>query len=311
MENEISIAVNEEDAQRRIDVFLSEKIENMSRSHAQKLIGQNDVLVNGNIVKCNYKIKKNDIVLVTIPEPQKLEVTPEDIDIEILYEDEYLVVVNKPQGMVVHPAAGHSSGTLVNALLSKCSNLSTINGVVRPGIVHRIDKDTSGVLVVAKNDMAHISLAEQIKKHTVNRIYVAIVEGRIKDDEGTINLPIGRHPVERKKMAVVQNGRNAVTHYKVLERYEKNTYIQAKLETGRTHQIRVHMAYIGHPLVGDPVYGFKKQRFKLNGQALHAKTLGFIHPATGEYMEFSAEPPLYFTELLNKLRNERWLLLIK
>ncbi|HBN28464.1 MAG TPA: RNA pseudouridine synthase [Clostridiaceae bacterium] len=305
MENEISIAVNEEDAQRRIDVFLSEKIENMSRSHAQKLIGQNDVLVNGNIVKCNYKIKKNDIVLVTIPEPQKLEVTPEDIDIEILYEDEYLVVVNKPQGMVVHPAAGHSSGTLVNALLSKCSNLSTINGVVRPGIVHRIDKDTSGVLVVAKNDMAHISLAEQIKKHTVNRIYVAIVEGRIKDDEGTINLPIGRHPVERKKMAVVQNGRNAVTHYKVLERYEKNTYIQAKLETGRTHQIRVHMAYIGHPLVGDPVYGFKKQRFKLNGQALHAKTLGFIHPATGEYMEFSAEPPLYFTELLNKLRNER------
>ncbi len=234
-----------------------------------------------------------------------MEVTPEDIDIEILYEDEYLVVVNKPQGMVVHPAAGHSSGTLVNALLSKCSNLSTINGVVRPGIVHRIDKDTSGVLVVAKNDMAHISLAEQIKKHTVNRIYVAIVEGRIKDDEGTINLPIGRHPVERKKMAVVQNGRNAVTHYKVLERYEKNTYIQAKLETGRTHQIRVHMAYIGHPLVGDPVYGFKKQRFKLNGQALHAKTLGFIHPATGEYMEFSAEPPLYFTELLNKLRNER------
>ena len=305
MENEISIAVNEEDAQRRIDVFLSEKIENMSRSHAQKLIGQNDVLVNGNIVKCNYKIKKNDIVLVTIPEPQKLEAAPEDIDIEILYEDEYLVVVNKPQGMVVHPAAGHSSGTLVNALLSKCSNLSTINGVVRPGIVHRIDKDTSGVLVVAKNDMAHISLAEQIKKHTVNRIYVAIVEGRIKDDEGTINLPIGRHPVERKKMAVVQNGRNAVTHYKVLERYEKNTYIQAKLETGRTHQIRVHMAYIGHPLVGDPVYGFKKQRFKLNGQALHAKTLGFIHPATGEYMEFSAEPPLYFTELLNKLRNER------
>lgn len=305
MENEISITVNEGDAQRRIDVFLSEKIENISRSHAQKLIEQNNVLVNGNIVKCNYKIKKNDLVLVTIPEPQKLEAAPEDIDIEILYEDEYLVVVNKPQGMVVHPAAGHLSGTLVNALLSKCSSLSTINGVIRPGIVHRIDKDTSGVLVVAKNDMAHISLAEQIKNHTVNRIYVAIVEGRIKDDEGTIDLPIGRNPVERKKMAVVQNGRNAVTHYKVLERYERNTYIQAKLETGRTHQIRVHMAYIGHPLVGDPVYGFKKQRFKLNGQALHAKTLGFIHPATGEYMEFSAEPPLYFTELLNKLRNER------
>lgn len=299
----IEIIVENEDSGKRIDAYLSSKVEGMSRAQIQKLIEQGNITVNNKGQKSNYKVKEKDFIVVTIPEPVALEVNAEDIDIEIMYEDEDLVVVNKPQGMVVHPAAGNYSGTLVNALLGKCKSLSGINGVIRPGIVHRIDKDTTGVLVVAKNDNAHRSLAGQIKEHSVKRIYIALVEGKVKNDSGTISLPIGRHPVERKKMAVVnKNGRNAVTHYRVLQRYSDNTLIEARLETGRTHQIRVHMSYIGHPLVGDPVYGFKKQKFKLKGQALHAQTLGFIHPRTGEYMEFSAPLPQYFIDLIEKLK---------
>lgn len=294
-----------EEAGIRLDVFLNEKIDDMSRSHIQKLIGENNIIVNNKSTRSNYKIRVGDIIKVVIPEPVKLDLIPEDIDIDMLYEDEDVAVVNKPQGMVVHPAAGNYTGTLVNALLKRCSNLSSINGVIRPGIVHRIDKDTSGVLVIAKNDNSHKHLAEQIKNHSVKRIYIALVEGIIKVDSGTVNEPIGRHPVERKKMAVVsKSGRRAITHYRVLERYRENTLIEARLETGRTHQIRVHMAYIGHPLVGDPVYGYKKQKYKLAGQALHAKTLGFIHPTTGEYMEFTAPLPEYFENLLNKLKSK-------
>jgi 23S rRNA pseudouridine1911/1915/1917 synthase len=304
-ENIVEFFINEEEAGKRVDVFLSEKLENMSRSQIQKLIEEENIKVNEKKTKSNYKTRLNDRITVVIPKPVQLEVLPEDIDIEILYEDDDIAVVNKPQGMVVHPAAGNYTGTLVNALLARCKNLSGINGVIRPGIVHRIDKDTSGVLVVAKNDNAHRSLAEQIKEHTVKRIYIALTEGVMKSDHGTINLPIGRHPVERKKMAVVsKNGKHAVTHYNVLERFKENTLIEARLETGRTHQIRVHMAYIGHPLVGDPVYGYKKQKYKLKGQALHAKTLGFIHPSTGEYMEFSSPIPDYFSELIEKLRRQ-------
>lgn len=304
MEDEsIYFNVLSEDAGIRIDVFLSKRIEDMSRSHIQKLVDENNIWVNNKNIKSNYKIRCGDIIKVVIPEPVKLDLIPEDIDIDILYEDEDIAVVNKPQGMVVHPAAGNYTGTLVNALLKRCSNLSSINGVIRPGIVHRIDKDTSGVLVIAKNDNSHKHLAEQIKNHSVRRIYIAIVEGIIKSDEGTVNEPLGRHPVERKKMAVVsRNGRKAITHYRVLERYRENTLIEARLETGRTHQIRVHMAYIGHPLVGDPVYGYKRQKFKLAGQALHAKTLGFIHPRTGRYMEFTAPLPDYFESLIKKLK---------
>lgn len=289
----------------RIDQFLTKKVPDISRSRIQKLIEQGNITVQDKQIKPNYKVRQGDVVRVDLPEPVVLDVKPEDIDIEILYEDEDIAVVNKPQGMVVHPAAGNYSGTLVNALMSRCSTLSTINGVIRPGIVHRIDKDTSGVLVIAKNDAAHHSLAEQIKVHSVKRIYYAIVEGVIKQDSGTVDAPLGRHPVERKKMAVVsKNGRRAVTHYRVIERFKRNTLIEARLETGRTHQIRVHMAYIGHPLVGDPVYGYKKQRFNLKGQALHAKTLGIIHPSTGEYMEFTTPLPEYFQKLVDNLRKE-------
>lgn len=300
----INLEVSFEDANKRIDAFVSSKVEDVSRTQVQRLIEEGKILVKGKKIKSNYKVKEGDSISIEIPDPVKIDILPEDIDIEIIYEDDDIAVVNKPQGMVVHPAAGNYTGTLVNALLSRCSNLSGINGEIRPGIVHRIDKDTSGVLVIAKNDNAHKKLSEQIKEHSVNRIYVAIVEGVIKNDSGVINLPIGRHPVERKKMAVVsKGGRNAVTHFKVIERFKENTLIEAKLETGRTHQIRVHMAYIGHPLVGDPVYGYKKQKYKLKGQALHAMTLGFIHPTKGEYMEFSAPLPDYFNELLRKLRN--------
>ena len=288
----------------RIDTYISKKNDKISRTHTKKLIDDDKITVNEKCVKSSYKVKKDDVINIVIPEPKVLNVDAEDIDIDIIYEDDDVCVVNKPQGMVVHPAVGNLTGTLVNALLKKCKNLSSINGVIRPGIVHRIDKDTSGILVVAKNDYAHRKLAEQIKEHSVNRRYIAIVEGRLKDDYGTIDEPIGRHPIQRKKMAVVENGRNAITHFKVLERFKNNTLIEAKLETGRTHQIRVHMAYIGHPLVGDPVYGYKKQRFNLKGQALHAKTLGFVHPTTNKYMEFNVSPPEYFEKLLKILRND-------
>ncbi|KAJ53407.1 23S rRNA pseudouridine1911/1915/1917 synthase [Clostridium tetanomorphum] len=285
----------------RLDIFLTENLEGKSRSYVQGIIGKEEVKVNGKVKKSNYKLRARDIVHINIPETVPLNVIPEDIPLDILYEDKDIIVVNKPQGMVVHPAPGNLNGTLVNALLNHCKDLSGINGVTRPGIVHRIDKDTSGVLVVAKNDLAHNKLAEQLKDHSMTRVYVALLEGILKKDSGTVDAQLGRHPVERIKIAVVKQGRRAVTHYKVLNRYPCNTLIECSLETGRTHQIRVHMAYIGHPLVGDPVYGYKKQKFNLEGQMLHAKKLGFIHPSTGKYMEFDTKLPDYFKKILEIL----------
>lgn len=303
MENKDFI-IDDSNVNKRLDVFLSNIFNDKSRSYLQKIIEDGNVTINLSIKKSNYKLKIDDKVHVDIPEPVALEVKAEAIPLNIIYEDSDVIVIDKPQGMVVHPAPGVQEGTLVNALLSHCNDLSGINGVSRPGIVHRIDKDTSGVLVVAKNDNAHNKLALQLKDHTMNRIYIALVEGRIKSEGGTIDAPLARHPVDRIKIAIVKDGRRAVTHFKVLERFENNTLVQCKLETGRTHQIRVHMSHIGHPLVGDPVYGYKKQRFKLQGQMLHAKILGFIHPTTGEYMEFLSPVPEYFEKVLKILRNE-------
>ena len=265
--------VEEDSVGERLDVFISNKFENKSRSYIQGIIEGETATVNSKCRKSNYKLKLSEKITLSIPEPVELNVKAEEIPLDIIYEDSDVIVVNKPQDMVVHPAPGNYSGTLVNALLYHCTDLSGINGVLRPGIVHRIDKDTSGALVVAKNDNAHNSLAEQLKDHSMTRSYLALVEGVIKQDEDSINQPIGRHPTERIKMAVVMNGKKAVTHYKVIERFENYTLVECNLETGRTHQIRVHMAKIGHPLVGDLVYGFKKQRFNLKGQVLHAKNL--------------------------------------
>lgn len=302
--NRKSFQVEKDNIGKRVDVFLSENMEDFTRSQIKKLIDEENLYCNEKLIKSNYKLRENDIIEIVIPEAKELDIIPEDIEIDIVYEDEDIVIVNKPRGMVVHPAVGNYTGTLVNALLYKCRNLSGINGVIRPGIVHRIDKDTSGILVVAKNDNAHKSLAQQIKAHTVKRIYLALTEGIIKEDNGTIDAPIGRHHIDRKKMTITnKNARNAVTHFSVLERFERNTLIEARLETGRTHQIRVHMAHLSHPLVGDPVYGYKRQKFKISGQALHAKTLGFIHPRTNKYVEFSSEIPSDFQKVLNKLKN--------
>lgn len=288
----------------RIDKYLAEMLEDKSRSYIQKLIKDKLVHVNEKPVKANYRLVLGDRVEITIPEIKEPDIVAEDLALDILYEDKDVIVVNKPKQMVVHPAPGHYSGTLVNGLMYHCGEeLSGINGMMRPGIVHRIDMDTTGSLIVCKNDAAHQSLSEQLKEHSINRIYVALVHGNIKEEEGTVNAPIGRHPTERKKMSTqAKNGRTAITHYKVLQRYGNYTYIQCKLETGRTHQIRVHMASIGHPLVGDQVYGPKKCPFpKLIGQTLHAKTLGFVHPATGEYVEVEAPMPEYFENLLKQL----------
>ena len=288
------------------DRYLSEEMEDRSRSYIQKLIKDQYVIVNQKPVKANYRLSLGDMVEITLPEAKEPDIIPENIPLDILYEDQDIIIVNKPKQMVVHPAPGHYSGTLVNALMYHCGQeLSGINGTMRPGIVHRIDMDTTGSLIVCKNDMAHQSLSEQLKVHSIKRVYVAIVHGNIKEDNGTVNAPIGRHPTERKKMSIhTKNGRNAITHYKVLERFGEYTYIQCELETGRTHQIRVHMASIGHPLVGDQVYGPRKCPFpKLQGQTLHAKTLGIIHPRTGEYLEINAPLPDYFIELLDRLRN--------
>lgn len=286
----------------RIDKYLASMLQDSSRSFIQNLINKDLVMVNSKKVKSNYKLKASDEVEISIPEPEKLQVVPQDIPIKILYEDSDVVVVDKPQGMVVHPAAGNKDETLVNALLFHCHDLSGINGVMRPGIVHRIDKDTSGVLVIAKNDKSHNILAEQFKNHTMNREYLALVEGRLKNEMGTIDANLGRNPKDRLKYAVVKDGKRAVTHYKVVECFSGYTLVLCKLETGRTHQIRVHMASIGHPLVGDPLYGFKKQNFKTKGQLLHARLLGFIHPTKNEYMEFTSPLPEDFTAVLNKLR---------
>lgn len=297
-------SVNDEFKDMRLDVFLSRHLENKSRSFIQNLIEDQKVLVNKKVKKSNYKLKEKDIVEIEIPEPVSLNIKAEDIPLDILYEDSDVIVINKAQGMVVHPASGVYEGTVVNALLSHCKDLSGINGVTRPGIVHRIDKDTSGVLVIAKNDNAHNKLSEQFKEHSMKRVYVALVEGILKKEEGTIDAPLGRHPEQRIKIAVLKDGRRAVTHYKVLERYKANTLVECRLETGRTHQIRVHMAHIGHPLVGDPVYGHKKQRFNLKGQLLHAKVLGFIHPTTNEYIQFESDIPDYFKKIIDILKNE-------
>jgi len=299
-----TFAAEKEDVGTRIDVFLAENMEDLSRSGVQKLIDEGMITLNGGKTKANYKLREKDIIDVTVPEVKEVEILPEDIPLDILYEDNDVIVVNKPQGMVVHPAPGHTSGTLVNALMFHCGDdLSGINGEKRPGIVHRIDKDTSGVLMIAKNDMAHQSLAAQLAEHSITRKYNAVVYNGFNEDEGTVNEPIGRNPQDRKKMAVTQkHSRHAVTHYRVIERMEKFTLIEAQLETGRTHQIRVHMTHIGHPLLGDPVYGPKKQPISLEGQALHARVLGFIHPRSGEYMEFEAPLPPHFVALLERLR---------
>ncbi len=303
--------IEPEEAGKRLDTFLSEKIEGYSRTYMQKLIDEGNCKVNGGSAKANFKLRREDRVEVVIPDPVPLEIEPEKIELDIVYEDNDIIVINKPQGMVVHPAQGNYSGTVVNALLEHCGSLSDynsltgINGVMRPGIVHRIDKDTSGIIVVAKNNETHLSLSEQLKEHSITRKYTALLEGRMKTDSGRVETLIGRNPKDRKQMAVVGvNGKKAITHYRVLERFENNTLIEATLETGRTHQIRVHMAYLGHPVVGDTVYGYKKQRFDTKGQLLHARVLGFIHPTKKEYVEFKATLPEYFERILGILRSK-------
>lgn len=286
----------------RIDKFLADKLEGITRSRIQKLVEDGCVTVDGHTVKSNYKLKSGQNVSVTVPDAKTADVKAEDISLDIVYEDDHLLVVNKPQNMVVHPAAGNYEGTLVNALLHHCGDsLSGINGVIRPGIVHRIDKDTSGLLLVAKDDITHNGLARQIKEHSLTRKYIAIVHGNFRQDEGTVDAPIGRHPTNRKKMCITEkNSRNAVTHYKVLKRFNEYTFVECRLETGRTHQIRVHMASIGHPVLGDKTYGVKKEKYNLSGQLLHAKLVGFVHPVTGEYMEFETDIPERFKKFLNR-----------
>lgn len=284
----------------RIDKYLSEIMPDVSRSYIQKLLKDGNILVNEKSCKSNYKVQIDDNINVNIPEPIEANIQAENMNLDIIYEDNDFLIVNKPKGMVVHPAPGHYTGTLVNGLMYHCKdNLSNINGVLRPGIVHRIDKDTTGSLIVCKNDLSHNDIAMQLKEHSINRIYVGIVQGVVKDDEGVINAPIGRNPNNRKEMAINQiNGKEAITHYKVLKRFDKYTFVQFKLETGRTHQIRVHMASIHYPLLGDEVYNKMKSPFKLQGQCLHAKTIGFIHPTTKEYVEFESEIPDYMKHLL-------------
>ncbi|MDE6671641.1 MAG: RluA family pseudouridine synthase [Ruminococcus sp.] len=301
MSESIEIYVSTEDVGKRIDTFVSGNISEMTRSAIQGLIEKNKILVNGKPVNKNYKLKSGDSIAVEIPEPQVMDAIPENIPLEIVYEDNDLLVVNKPKGMVVHPAHANYNGTLVNALLYHCGeSLSGINGVIRPGIVHRIDKNTSGLLIVAKNDRSHIRLAEQIKEHSFTREYEAVATGYFKETSGTIEAPIGRHKTDRKKMCVTtENSRHAVTHYTVIRQYAGYAHVKLRLETGRTHQIRVHLSYIGHSVLGDDVYG--KSYKNIDGQCLHARKIGFIHPSTNEYMEFTSELPDYFRKILDKL----------
>lgn len=302
--SQISLQADETYMDERLDKFLSAMLPDQSRSYLQKIIKDGNVLVNGEPKKSSYRLEDGDEVTADLSELKSPDIEPENIPLDILYEDDSILMVNKPKGMVVHPSAGHYTGTLVNAVLWHCQGqLSGINGVSRPGIVHRIDKDTTGVLVVCKNDAAHNAVAAQLKEHSITRKYRAIVHGVIKEDEGTVDAPIGRHPTERKKMASgVKNGKRAVTHYRVLERFQGYTYVECQLETGRTHQIRVHMASIHHPLLGDTVYGPAKDSHHLEGQTLHAMVLGLIHPVTGEYLEVEAPLPEYFENLLKKFR---------
>ncbi|ABR48946.1 pseudouridine synthase, RluA family [Alkaliphilus metalliredigens QYMF] len=299
--------VLEEDEGVRLDIYIAEQYDDLSRSYIQKVIKDNGVTVDGRPEKNRYIVKVGQVIVVSLPEAKELEVTAQNIPLDIVYEDDDLLVVNKPQDMVVHPAPGNYENTMVNALLYHCKGkLSSINGIIRPGIVHRIDKDTSGLLMVAKNNHAHQFLSEQLKDHSTTRKYHGISVGTIKEERATINAPIARHQTDRLKMAVLAGGRNAVTHIQVLNRFGDHTYMEAQLETGRTHQIRVHLGYIGHPLLGDFVYGHKKSKFNLKGQVLHAKTLGFIHPTKKTYMEFNAALPTYFEKLLRVLEENRF-----
>lgn len=303
--------IEKEDAGKRMDSVLTGLMKGVSRSHIQNLFDMGGIRVNdAQCISKNTKAQEGDIVEVSVPEPVELKIEGENIPLDIVYEDDDVLVVNKPRGMVVHPAVGNINGTLVNAIMYHCGDrLSSINGVVRPGIVHRIDKDTSGLLMVAKNDKAHTSLSKQLYEHTITRVYTALVQDNIKEDQGTIDQPIGRDPKNRLKKAVNGSGaKRAVTHFKVMERYGEYTLVQCRLETGRTHQIRVHMAYIKHPLVGDPLYGSRKQPFDIDGQMLHAGTIGFIHPTTGEYMEFHSDLPEVFQNIIDKLRREAGLI---
>ena len=298
----LTIVVENSDNQ-RIDKYIAENAENISRSYAQTLLDSENITVNAKIVSKNYKLKDGDTIEIDLPEAEILDLVGENIPLDIIYEDTDVAVINKPQGMVVHPAAGNLSGTLVNALIYHFGdNLSAINGVIRPGIVHRIDKDTAGLLVVAKNNEAHLALSRQLKERKASRRYYALVCGNVKED-GTVDKPIARHPKDRKRMAVVHGGREAITHIRVLERFGQYTLVECQLETGRTHQIRVHTASIGHSIVGDKVYGIAKEKFNLSGQLLHAKTIGFVHPTTGEMMEFTSDLPEDFKSVLEKLKN--------
>ena len=295
------LVIDEEEGS-RLDVYLSEQLGDMSRSYIQKLIKEKKVKVNGKVEKAKYLVKENDDIFIEIPKPKTLEIIAQDIPIDIVYEDDDLLIVNKPQDMVVHPAPGNYENTLVNAILYHCEgNLSSINGVIRPGIVHRIDKDTSGLLMIAKNNNSHNYLSEQLKDHSITREYEFICHGVMKEDKITVNKPIGRNPKDRLKMAVVKDGKHAVTHFEVINRYENFTHVKATLETGRTHQIRVHALSLNHPLLGDPIYGPKNNKFGVKGQVLHAKKLGFIHPTTKEYVEFDSELPEYFNNIIKKL----------
>ena len=301
----LEFQITAEQVGERLDSYLADNIDEASRAYLQKLIAQELVLVNKRAVKANYRLKLNDELTVQLPDVEPLEIEPEDIALAIVYEDEDVLVVNKPQGMVVHPAHGHYSGTLVNALLYHCQDLSGINGKLRPGIVHRIDKDTSGLIMVAKNDLAHQSLAAQLQAHSVERAYIALAQGVIAEAAGIVDAPIGRHESDRKKMAVTLNhSKEARTKYQVKKRFSQHTLIECRLETGRTHQIRVHMAYIGHPLVGDPLYGQRKNNLHFQGQALHAYLLGFLHPRTGERLSFQVPLPELFASELRRLERE-------
>lgn len=296
------IEVTEESIGDRLDKLLFLNLADLSRTQIQQWIKDGNVLVNEKIVKPNYRVSAEDVITVVEPELEELNIIAEDLNLDIVYEDQDVLVVNKPRGMVVHPAKSHASGTLVNGLMYYCKDLSGINGILRPGIVHRTDKDTTGLLMVAKNDKAHISLVNQLVEKSVKRVYTALVHGHIAHDNGKIDAPIGRDQRDRQSMAVVDKGKDAITHFKVLERFGHYTLVECTLETGRTHQIRVHMKYIGHPLVGDPKYG-AKESIDFGGQVLHAGTIGFEHPETGEYMEFTKEPPADFTTLINEIRN--------